>query len=170
VIANSGISGPEVGGLATTPLPSIAALQAFLWEPSMEFFNSTFLANTTAMFYTLVAFLSLLDAGNSHLQSPTVRTGIKSQFIATSSIGAFSRKPGMGYAYAGSKAAVVHLVKQLSTGLVPYQIRVNCFAPGIYPSDMSVVSFFNSILRFTTCFWAIQWECITKNREEFSWR
>ena len=110
----------------------------------MEDFNTTFMANSTAVFYTLTAFLTLLDAGNSHPNSPTLKNGVKSQFIATSSIGAFARRPGMGYAYAGSKAAVIHLVKQLSTGLVRYHIRVNCFAPGIYPSDMSSVGLLRS--------------------------
>jgi NAD(P)-dependent dehydrogenase (short-subunit alcohol dehydrogenase family) len=96
--------------------------------------------NSTAMFYTMLAFLPLLDAGNKDPSSPTIKTGVKSQFIATSSIGAFSRRPGAGFAYAGSKAAVIHMVKQLSTNLVPYQIRANVIAPGIYPSVMSDVS------------------------------
>lgn len=140
VIANSGIGGPSISALPTAPPPSLAELQKYLWAPSMEEFNQTFLCNTTAAFYTLVSMLPLLDAGNTHPESPTSKTGVKSQFIATSSIGAFSRKPGMGYAYAASKAGLVHLVKQLSTNLVGYKIRCNCFAPGIYPSDMSNVS------------------------------
>jgi len=142
VIANSGVTGPDLSALPKDRVPSISELQSLLWKPSMEEFNTTFMANSTAVFYTLTAFLTLLDAGNTHPDSPTLKNGVKSQFIATSSIGAFSRKPGMGYAYAGSKAAVIHLVKQLSTGLVPYHIRVNCLAPGIYPSDMSAVRLF----------------------------
>lgn len=140
VIANSGIGGPSTTSLPTSPPPNLVEYQKYLWAPSMEDFNQTFLCNTTAAFYTLISMLSLLDAGNSHPRSPASRTGVKSQFIATSSIGAFSRKPGMGYAYAASKAGLVHLVKQLSTNLVGYKIRCNCFAPGIYPSDMSIVS------------------------------
>ena len=54
----------------------------------------------------------------------------KSQVIATSSIGAYNRSPLAGYAYGTSKAAVVHLLKQFSTALVPYDIRSNIIAPG----------------------------------------
>lgn len=35
-----------------------------------------------------------------------------------------------GYAYAGSKAAAVHIMKALATTLVPYDIRSNVLAPG----------------------------------------
>jgi NAD(P)-dependent dehydrogenase (short-subunit alcohol dehydrogenase family) len=132
--------GPTLDGLPKEPTPSLEEFHSFLWNTSMESFNDTFMINSTAMFYTMLAFLPLLDAGNKHLSSPTLKTGVKSQFIATSSIGAFSRKPGAGFAYAGSKAAVIHMVKQLSTNLVPYHIRANIIAPGIYPSDMSNVS------------------------------
>jgi NAD(P)-dependent dehydrogenase (short-subunit alcohol dehydrogenase family) len=96
--------------------------------------------NTTAMFYTFVAFMKLLDAGNTSEKSPTRGQGMQSQFIATSSIGAYSRRPGAGFSYAGSKAAAIHIVKQLATWMVPYHIRANTIAPGIYPSDMSAVS------------------------------
>jgi NAD(P)-dependent dehydrogenase (short-subunit alcohol dehydrogenase family) len=139
VIANSGVTGPETTHLLTGPKLTVSELQATLWEPSMEFFTSTFNSNTTAMFYTLVAFMNLLDAGNTHSESVTSYNGVKSQFIVTSSISAFARRPGMGYAYSGSKMAAIQLAKQLSTTLGSYQIRVNSFAPGIYPSDMSSV-------------------------------
>ena len=132
--------GPTLDALPKDRTPSLEELHSFLWNTSMETFNDTFMINSTAMFYTMLAFLPLLDAGNKHPSSPTIKTGVKSQFIATSSIGAFSRKPGAGFAYAGSKAAVIHMVKQLSTNLVPYQIRANVIAPGIYPSVMSDVS------------------------------
>ena len=111
----------------------------------MEEFNDAFTVNSTGMFYTMLAFLPLLNQGNKHPDSPTVKEGhlknVSSQFIVTSSIGAWSRVPGMGYAYAGSKAGSNHICKQLATKMVPYDIRVNVIAPGIYPSAMSAVSF-----------------------------
>ncbi|KAF2489785.1 3-oxoacyl-reductase [Lophium mytilinum] len=139
VIANSGAAGPRLDALPKSPPPSLADLHAFLWATPPAEFNETFFVNTTAAFYTLLAFLPLLDAGNKDARSPTVRDGgsVKSQFVATSSIGGFSRRPGMGYAYAASKAAIIHLVKQMSTCLADYHIRCNSFCPGIYPSDMS---------------------------------
>jgi len=105
----------------------------------MSHFNEAFEVNTTACFYTLIAFLKLLDYGNK--SEPGQRIGVKSQFIVTGSIGAFSRRPGMGFAYSGSKVATIHIVKQLATMLADWRIdiRVNCFCPGVYPSDMSKV-------------------------------
>ena len=141
VIANSGVMGPTLDDLPKDPLPSLETLHQYLWKTSMSEFNDTYMVNTTAMFYTFLAFLPLLDAGNKHECSPTVSKGIKSQFIATSSMGAYSRRPGAGFAYAGSKAACIHIIKQLATWMVPYGIRANTFAPGIYPSDMSAVGF-----------------------------
>jgi len=137
VIANSGTMGPTVDNV---PKDSLEDLHAFLWKPSMEEYNDTFMVNSTAVFYTMLAFLPLLDAGNKHAKSPTVSIGVKSQFIATSSIGAFNRVPGAGFAYAASKAGVIHMMKQIATWMVPYHIRANTFNPGIFPSDMSTAS------------------------------
>jgi NAD(P)-dependent dehydrogenase (short-subunit alcohol dehydrogenase family) len=73
----------------------------------MAEFNEAFEVNTTGAFYMMVGFLPLLDAGNNHASSPAVQSGVKSQFIITGSISAFSRRPGMGFAYSASKAGVV---------------------------------------------------------------
>ena len=103
----------------------------------------------------MVAFLQLLDSGNSSEKSPTHGSKIKSQFIATASIGAFNRRPLAGFAYSSSKAAVVHLIKQLATWLVPYQIRANVICPGVYPSEMLTVSpFFLLFSRGGRIVWA----------------
>jgi NAD(P)-dependent dehydrogenase (short-subunit alcohol dehydrogenase family) len=140
VIANHGAQGPTVNGLPKDRTPSLTEFYDHLWEPSFEEFNNTFLVNSTGTFYTCIGFLPLLDAGNTHAESPTPTTGVKSQFIITGSIGGFSRRPGLGYAYAASKAAATLLMKQLSTMMVPYHVRANMINPGIYPSDMSDVS------------------------------
>ncbi|KAL0940398.1 short-chain dehydrogenase/reductase [Colletotrichum truncatum] len=132
VIANSGIGGPALKGLP--PNPSISQYRDFLWNWEPKDFTETFAVNTTGVFFTAAAFLELLDEGNK-------RSNFKqrSQVIATSSIGAFNRQP-MGFAYAGSKSAVVHIFKQLSTVLVPFNIRANVIAPGFYPSEMTTAT------------------------------
>ncbi|KAH8657668.1 hypothetical protein BX600DRAFT_58259 [Xylariales sp. PMI_506] len=131
VIANSGISGPPLGG-ALPPNPSVADLRQQLWAADPAAFTSTYSVNATGVYYTAVAFLELLDEGNK-------RGNLKqrSQVIATASIGAFNRAAVAGYAYGSSKAATVHLMKQLATGWVPYNIRANVIAPGFYPSEMT---------------------------------
>lgn len=144
VIANSGITGPTLGGLSKDRQVPIAELQEYLWKSSQEEFTETYNVNVSGMMYTAVAFLSLLDAGNTSDKSVTKAKGIKSQFIATGSVGAYNRIPAAGFAYGGSKAAVHHVIKQLSTHLAPYHIRANVIAPGIYPSELSAVSSLDS--------------------------
>ncbi|KAJ0314951.1 hypothetical protein COL5a_012156 [Colletotrichum fioriniae] len=132
VIANSGIGGPALKGLP--PNPTIAQYREFVFGWEQKDFTETFAVNTTGVFFTVAAFLELLDEGNK-------RSNFKqrSQVIATSSIGAYNRNP-MGFAYGASKAAVVHMFKQLSTTLVPFNIRANVIAPGFYPSEMTTAT------------------------------
>lgn len=55
----------------------------------------------------------------------------------TSSIAGYLRNPNAIGAYPLSKAATTHLVKGLSGAFVPYSIRVNALAPGLFPSDLA---------------------------------
>ncbi|RYP50613.1 hypothetical protein DL768_003895 [Monosporascus sp. mg162] len=130
VVANSGVVGPSVLGLPQDA--SLSEFRSHLWGWDSDAFTDTYAVNVTAVFFTLVAFLELLDEGNKR-----GNLGQRSQFIATSSIGAYNRPCLSGYAYDSSKAAVIHMVKQLSTNLVPYGIRANAIAPGLYPSEMT---------------------------------
>jgi len=125
LIANSGTSGPS-----PPPLPPNASLpdfQAALLSIPMASFTQTLHLNTTAMYYTALAFLGLLDAGNKQGNMPA---GVRSQIVATGSIAGFNRAVGAGWAYNASKAATHHLVKMLATGLVPWGVRCNALAPG----------------------------------------
>jgi len=129
VIANSGITGPALQGLPANP--TITQYRDFIFGWDQKDFTETFAVNTTGVFFTVAAFLELLDEGNKRGNFKQ-----RSQVIATSSIGAYNRQP-MGFAYGASKAAVVHMLKQLSTVLVPFSIRANVIAPGFYPSEMT---------------------------------
>jgi len=153
LIANSGVSGPQVSSI--NPETSLKDFQATLWDQKFENYTNTFAVNGSAVFFTVVAFLGLLDAGNANGNVEQ-----KSQVIATSSIAGFNRNVPGGYAYGQSKAATTSLMKQLATNLVPYGIRSNVIAPGrkclaslindmlflqnlahrdaVYPSEMSV--------------------------------
>lgn len=121
VIANSGVPGPNLAGLP--PNPTIAQYRDFMFNIDQQAFNNTFAVNNTAVFFTVAAFLELLDEGN--------KRGFKqrSQVIATSSIGAFSRE-AKGFPYGASKAGINHMFKQLATVLVPFNIRANVICPG----------------------------------------
>ncbi|KAK1070417.1 hypothetical protein LTR74_004095 [Friedmanniomyces endolithicus] len=90
--------------------------------------------NCTAVYYTAIAFLGLLDEGNKKRNVPQ-----DSQILVTSSIAGFSRQLASSYSYSTSKAAVNHLVKMLSTSFAQngFHIRANIVAPGLYPSEMT---------------------------------
>ncbi|KAI0845899.1 NAD(P)-binding protein [Daldinia vernicosa] len=130
VVANSGVAGPTMGALSQNPSLSDFRNVVFGWDTAE--FNNTYAVNSTGVFFTVAAFLELLDEGNKRGNLKQ-----KSQVIATSSIGAYNRIPAAGYAYGSSKAGVIHMMKQLATALVPYSIRSNVIAPGFYPSEMT---------------------------------
>ena len=86
------------------------------------------------------AFLELLDKGNKQREAKEkdarlngARRGpslyIRSQIIAVSSIGGFGRD-GSAFIYGASKSGTIQMMKNLSTYLIPWKIRVNVVAPG----------------------------------------
>lgn len=139
LFANAGVSGPKHAailkeGREDGSKPSVAEFQKAMFEPNFDDFSFATNVNNTAVFYTAIAFLDLLDAGNKQRNVPQ-----DSQIIVTSSIAGFSRQLAASFAYSSSKAAVTHLVKMLSTYFAQagYHIRANVIAPGLYPSEMT---------------------------------
>ena len=124
LVANAGIMGPQVGGLKKDA--SVRELQEFLWNWDAGEFSRTYEVNNTAVFFTAVAFLGLLDKGN---QKGNVE-GVSSQIIVTASIAGLLRIVITGFAYVTSKAAAVSMTKALATVLAPHGIRANAIAPG----------------------------------------
>ncbi|KAI9037484.1 SDR family NAD(P)-dependent oxidoreductase [Aspergillus affinis] len=137
LIANSGIAGPSLDVPAGA---NIAQVQEALLKIPMQEFTNTFHVNCTATFYTAIAFLGLLDAGNQNNTYPQGR----SQVIAMSSIASFNWRVTAGFAYGTSKSATTLMFKILATYLAPYQIRANILCPrygknatgeGAFPAD-----------------------------------
>jgi len=79
LIANSGIGGPRFDPLK--PTLSIAEFRDALWKVDFDAFTNTHAVNNTAVFFTIAAFLGLLDAGNKKSNVEQA-----SQVIATSSM------------------------------------------------------------------------------------
>jgi NAD(P)-dependent dehydrogenase (short-subunit alcohol dehydrogenase family) len=138
LVANSGVSGP---GKRYDPALSVGELRRALFdEVDMDDFTDTFRVNVTGAYFSMLAFLELLDAGNRHavaqrsFGAPVAPESdvpsVQSQVIVTSSISAYSRAAPSTPAYSGSKAAIAHLAKHASTNLAKYSIRVNALAPG----------------------------------------
>jgi len=96
----------------------------FNYRPQ-EVWTETLETNVSAVFTTSMAFLELLDAGNKRRpkDAPT------SQIISIGSVGGLNRFTN-SFIYNASKAAVHHLMKNLGTFFVPYDIRTNIIAPG----------------------------------------
>ncbi|KAI1162152.1 hypothetical protein F5B18DRAFT_408467 [Nemania serpens] len=139
VFANAGGSGVNHASAVTNPdgtrkKPSITELQQKLFAPEMSDFTNALHMHNTAVFYTAVAFLDLLDAGNKRRNVPQ-----DSQILVTGSISGLSRHLTSSFSYSTSKAAVTHLVKMLSTflGTHGFRIRANLIVPGLYPSEMT---------------------------------
>jgi len=135
LFANAGIGGlKHASALPQDRKPTIKEFQEIMFKPEMEDFTKLLHFNTTAVFYTAVAFLDLLDAGNKKRNVPQ-----DSQFLVTSSVAGFSRFLANSFAYATSKSAVIHLVKMLSTFFAQnqFKIRANVIAPGLYPSELT---------------------------------
>ncbi|KAI9710026.1 MAG: hypothetical protein M1828_002329 [Chrysothrix sp. TS-e1954] len=133
LFANSGIAGVNGSkGLAQDPPPSVKDYADANWEPSMDDFDAPFRVNVTGVWYTALAFLELLDAGNqrnARLQ--------RSQLIVTTSIAGTIRTHALGYGYGLSKAAATHFVKMLALDFAKFKIRVNSIHPGMYFTDMT---------------------------------
>ncbi|KAI0528047.1 short chain dehydrogenase [Xylaria bambusicola] len=148
VVANSGIIGPAA---RFHPDSSIKDLKQRLFDDvSMDDFSQTMNINVTGAYFTMLAFLELLDAGNENARkggfgaplsagSSTVPS-IQSQVLFTSSISAYSRAWISPPSYSASKAAIEHLAKHASTNLAPYGIRVNAMAPGLFPSELAFLN------------------------------
>ena len=146
LVANAGMAGPGLKGLNPRATPADFARSA--WSTPMPEFDAVYQLNCTAVYYTILAFLGLLDAGNERRRPGEPR----SQVIATSSMVAFHRDPRYGFAYLSSKAALVSMIKSFATYGVAWRIRFNTIAPGresshilaclpltraVFPSDMS---------------------------------
>lgn len=131
LVCNSGIGGPP-STPEITPQTTIEQWRNQQLSADPAEWNQTFSVNVSAVWFTTMAFLLLLDAGNKRSN-----VSQSSQVIVTSSVAAFNRKAPGGWAYGQSKAAVTHLVRQLAVTLPQWSIRANCIAPGLFPSEMS---------------------------------
>ena len=146
LVANSGAGGPHAVWNPSLPVSEVRA--NLFSQDLMEATTNTLDVNVTGAFYTLVAFLELLDAGNKNALKGGFGApahpgsdvpSVQSQLIVTSSIAAFSRMFMSSPAYAASKAAILHLTKQASSNMAPYGIRANALAPGRESFDRALL-------------------------------
>ena len=125
LVVNAGMTGPGLADLK--PKHTLAEFVEHAWKTPMNEFNAVYELNCSAVFYTVLAFLELLDEGNKKTDKVYK---CKSQVIATASTASFLRNPRSGFAYTSSKAAVVSMMKSFSTFCAPWGIRFNALAAG----------------------------------------
>lgn len=131
LICNSGTMPPSVPAKAAEV--SVAEYARKALEQDEKEWATTYATNATAVFFTTMAMLELLDAGN---KAGNV-VGRQSQVLVTTSIAGFLRNPPQMGAYPSSKAAATHLIKHLAGTLVPYSIRCNGIAPGLFQTELA---------------------------------
>ncbi|KAI0602919.1 short chain dehydrogenase [Biscogniauxia sp. FL1348] len=148
VVANAGLGGVAARWGSGSGASVAEARRTLFDGVAMEDFTQTFHVNVTGAYFTMLAFLELLDAGNRNALAggfgAPVKPGsdvpsIQSQVLFTSSISAYSRMWISNPSYSGSKAAIAHLTKHASTNMVRYGIRANALAPGVFPSELATL-------------------------------
>lgn len=122
---------PE-GENSEVDLSDAESISKWLLKADNSVWSQTFDTNVTAQFLVAATFIPHLQTGlkNTPKYSPTI--------INIASISGATKSSSKGqFAYACSKAASLHLTNLLGTTLKQAKIRVNCIAPGIFPSEMT---------------------------------
>lgn len=97
-----------------------------------ESWQETFQTNIVGQYYMSAAFLPLLAKGHETIP------GYRSSIVNVASIsGVMKGSSGGQFAYATSKAGYLQLSKMLATTFKDVGVRVNCIAPGVFPSEMT---------------------------------
>ncbi|KAL8630103.1 hypothetical protein Q9189_004176 [Teloschistes chrysophthalmus] len=106
-----------------------------LMASESEQWAETFQTNITAQYFMSAAFLPLLAKGRE------VTPGYSTSIVNVASISGVMKGSSMGqFAYATSKAGLIHLTRMLATTFAESKVRVNCIAPGVFPSEMTAGS------------------------------
>lgn len=131
LMCNAGVGGPK----ASPDAEKATELKKTLWDnETVEGWNATYSTDVTAVYFTTVAFLPLLQAGITPA-GPLPQFG--PSVITTSSMSGQMRHAQGHFSYNAAKGATVHLTKMMSAEFQQTGIRVNSVAPGYFPSEMT---------------------------------
>ncbi len=158
LVNNAGIAKDDNTRFSKAGTPewtSATAISEHFMQSEPEQWAETFQTNITAQFFTTMAFLPLLEKGRN------VSPGYTSSVVNVASISGVMKGTSSGqFAYATSKAGTslsqkshmappwtltlisgfIHLTRMMANTLAQAKIRVNCIAPGIFPSEMTAGS------------------------------
>lgn len=128
LICSAGISGPK----AEPDQSHAPSLKDKLWKnETFEAWNETYNTDVTAVYFTTICLLPLLQAGtesHGHLSASV---------IVISSMSGIMRDSQGHFSYNAAKGGTVHLAKLMSAEFMKVRIRVNSIAPGYFPSEMT---------------------------------
>jgi len=128
LIAAAGIPGPK----AEPDREEASDMKKKLWEnETFEAWNDTYNTDVTAVYFTTVAFLPLLQSGTE------TQGHLSASVIVISSMSGIMRHAQGHFAYNTAKGGTVHLTKLMSAEFQKVRIRVNSIAPGYFPSEMT---------------------------------
>ena len=125
IVAAAGMSGPK--GFPDTS--DAVQMKKNLWQESVEDWNTTYNTDVTAVYFSTVAFLPLLQAAPKSQNSSV---------IVISSMSGLMRNSQAHFAYNAAKGATAHLSKMMSKEFASTGVRVNSIAPGYFPSEMTM--------------------------------
>lgn len=125
VVAAAGVSGPK--GYPDTS--DADQMRTNLWKEAVDDWNATYNTNVTAVFFSVVSFLPLLQRAPEPLTSSV---------IVISSMSGMMRHSQSHFSYNAAKAATAHLSRMMSKEFAKTGVRVNSIAPGYFPSEMTM--------------------------------
>ncbi|KAL8815859.1 MAG: hypothetical protein Q9223_005043 [Gallowayella weberi] len=138
LVNNAGIARDDNTRFSKAGKPDSKSAQSIsdhLMASEPEQWAETFQINITAQYFVTAAFLPLLAKGRD------VTPGYSSSVVNVASISGVMKGSSMGqFSYATSKAGLIHLTRIMATTFTEAKIRVNCIAPGLFPSEMTAGS------------------------------
>ncbi|KAL9637861.1 MAG: hypothetical protein Q9204_001708 [Flavoplaca sp. TL-2023a] len=138
LVNNAGIARDDNTRFSKAGKPDTKSAQNIsehLLQSEPEQWAETFNTNITAQYFMAAAFLPLLAKGRE------VTPGYSTSIVNVSSISGVMKGSSMGqFAYATSKAGLIHLTRMMATTFAEAKIRANCIAPGLFPSEMTAGS------------------------------
>lgn len=103
-----------------------------LWEKeTSDAWNEVYDADVTSVYFTVVAFLPLLQAASDKIDR------FHGSVITISSMSGLIRNAQAHFSYNAAKGATVQLTKMMSSEFLKLGIRVNSIAPGYFPSELT---------------------------------
>ncbi|KAI1119392.1 hypothetical protein F5Y14DRAFT_1637 [Nemania sp. NC0429] len=131
LVCSAGVSGPK----AEPENTDAEALRSRLWHnEDVDDWQDNYRTNVTAVYFTTVAFLPLLQAA---MRPKGQLEPYSASVVTISSMSGIMRHAQGHFSYNTAKGATVQLTKLMSAEFQKAGIRVNSIAPGYFPSEMT---------------------------------